>query len=464
MHIGKAIAGNVLAGSLGRIINALTPLLLVPLMIRTWGLHQYGEWLILTAIPTYMMLSPDFGLMNAVVNQMAKATAEGKRKEAITLYRTSWLILTVMAVCFALIGIAVASWVNWKPFGVTLLSKNAAGIISLSLVQIFLGQQLFLLTGIYRSARRNPRCGLLGSIGYAFYLLVGCTILILKGGPMVFVSANIVARIVFLGVFLFDIRRIMPDFTLSLRGVSVNAIRPYIVPGLGHATMPLVNALQSEGMVLVLGAILGPVSVAVFQTTRTAVNGAKSLSGLFASAVGVEIPALIGEGRMSAVRRLLVLNIQTTIAAVICWLSLLGVFGEPIFHLWLRSRAVYSASLTLLMLISMFPFALGSSFSLILQATNQIHRAVVLLLPAALASLIVSAVSCRLLGVNGAGLGLIVFETLTLLVMCYITSKYTGVQLRATLAAVFSKQSLAMGCDSITSTLRSTGSRLSRTV
>ncbi len=52
MHIGKAIAGNILAGSLGRIINALTPIVLVPLMIRGWSLTGYGEWLILTAVPT----------------------------------------------------------------------------------------------------------------------------------------------------------------------------------------------------------------------------------------------------------------------------------------------------------------------------------------------------------------------------------------------------------------------------
>jgi len=183
MHIGKAIAGNLLAGSLGRIINSLTPLVLVPFMIRSWGLHLYGEWLILTAIPTYMMLSPDFGLAGAVVNQMAISTMEGKRDEAIRLYRTSWLVLTAMGAIFALVGAAAATRVNWKPLGVTLLSNHAVGILSWSLVQIFLGQQLLLLAGVYRSARQNPRCGLLSSFGYALNLSVGIAILVLRGDP-----------------------------------------------------------------------------------------------------------------------------------------------------------------------------------------------------------------------------------------------------------------------------------------
>jgi O-antigen/teichoic acid export membrane protein len=449
MHIGKAIAGNLLAGSLGRIINALTPLVLVPFMIRSWGLHQYGEWLILTAIPTYMMLSPDFGLSSAVVNQMAISITQGKRSEAISLYRTSWLFLTVMAACFVLIGITVAHWIIWKPLGVTMLSNHAAEIISWSLVQVFLGFQLYLLSGIYRGVRQNPRNGLLNSLGYGFYLLVGCTTLALKANPLGFLIAYAAARAAFLVFMLLDARRIGPEFTLGFKGVSLGAIRPYIVPGLGHATMPLVNALQNEGTVLVLGAILGPVSVAVFQTTRTAVNGAKSLTGLTASAVMQEIPALVGEGRMDTIRRLLVMNTQASLAAALGWLLLLAVFGKPIFHLWLRSDAVYSESLVLLMLASIFPFVIASSFGIVLLATNQIHRVVLFLVPTALVSLAVTALGGFFFGISGAATGLLAFETLSLVVICYFAAKRTGMQVRSTLAAVFSFGSLGSTYNSV---------------
>jgi O-antigen/teichoic acid export membrane protein len=220
--------------------------------------------------------------------------------------------------------------------------------------------------------------------------------------------------------------------------------------------MPLVNALQNEGMVLVLGAILGPVSVAVFQTTRTAVNGAKSLSGLVATAVGVEIPALVGEGRMNSVRRLLVMNTQTALMAAFGWLILMGLFGEPIFHLWLRSRSVYSASLILLMLASMFPFAIANSFTLVLLATNKIHRAVLWLLPAALVSLAATAIGALLLGLNGAALGLLSFETLSVVVVCSVAAKYTQVGVGEILVAVASRQSLGTAYKSALSVLRFT--------
>lgn len=75
MHISNVIVGNLLTSLFGRIIGAFGPILLVPLMIRAWGLDVYGEWFILTAIPAYIMLAPDFGLAGAVVNRMAYLTA-----------------------------------------------------------------------------------------------------------------------------------------------------------------------------------------------------------------------------------------------------------------------------------------------------------------------------------------------------------------------------------------------------
>jgi O-antigen/teichoic acid export membrane protein len=453
MHIGKTIAANILTGSIGRVINALTPLLLVPLLIRSWGLHQYGEWLILTAVPTYIMLSPDFGLAGAVINQMAIVTASNMRDEAIRLYRTSWLILTVLSLVFSFAGLCAGILVSWGPLGVTELSEAAAVIISASCFQIFLGQQVLLITGVYRSAGMNPRCGLIGSIGGAMYFTAAIATLALKGSPLQFVAVTTVARILFLAIMLFDARRIMPDFTLGIKGVSFRVVKPYIIPGLGHATMPLVNSLQNEGMLLVLGVILGPVSVAVFQTTRTAVNGAKSLMGLFATAVAVEIPTLVGARRIDSVRQLLVMNTQVALIISFGWILLIGLSGEPIFGIWLHNRAVYSAPLALIILVSLLPFSVANSFTVMLLATNMIHEAVVWLLPAGVLSLAVTAVGARFLGLSGAAIGLVIFETLSFIVICSVTARHAEVDVRHTLTETVSRRSISTSYRSALSAL-----------
>lgn len=455
MNLGKAVAGNVFAGALGRVITALVPLVLVPLMIGAWGLRGYGEWLILTAIPTYVMLSPDLGLAGAVVNQMAISTSQGDRRGAICLYRTSWLCLTVMGLFFAIAGGLVGHWVNWNHVGVSRLAPQAAIIIALACIPIFLEQQVCLIFGVYRSGRQNPRSQLVWSVGAAFYLIVGVATLMLKGSPIEYLVTNIAARALYLGVFLIDARKIMPDFTLGFSGVSLRAVRPYIVPGLGHAGMPLVYALQREGMLLVLGAILGPASVAIFQTTRTAVNGAKSLLGATSNAVLFEIPALVGEDRMSAVRRLLALNAQCALLTVLFWSLMLGIFGGSIFHLWLQQTGIFSESLTLIMLASVLSFALGNSFFVILLATNKIQYAVVLLIPGAALSLGIAAAGGLLYGLNGAAMGMVSFETIGLVVFSFATMRYTPISVLGTMREAMSKRPISIAYHSALSVLRS---------
>jgi O-antigen/teichoic acid export membrane protein len=359
-------------------------------------------------------------------------------------------------VFFVLVGFLVGIYMNWRTLGVTKLSGKAAGIVSISCVQIFLGQQMLLIAGVYRSARQNPRCGLLGSIGSAFFLITAIGSLAVSRDPLQFAIVNAGSRAIFLFVMLLDARKILPEFTLSISGVRLRAVQPYIIPGFGHAAMPLINALQNEGMILVLAVFLGPASVAIFQTTRTAVNGAKSAMGLAATAVMVEIPFLIGDRRMDSIRQLLIMNTQVALVAAIGWLVVLGVFGQFIFRIWLHNRTVYSPSLTLILLASIFPFAIANTYTVVLLATNKIHRAVALILPAALISLAVTAAGAYLFGLNGAATGVVTFETLSLLAVCAVTAKHTGIRVRETLIEAASRQSITANYRSALSVLRLT--------
>ncbi len=420
---------------------------MVPLMIRSWGAHLYGEWIILTAIPAYLMLSPDFGLGGAAVNQMALATAKGDRAEAVRLYRSSWAVLTILGIVFVLAGSAVGAWVRWTPFGITELSNRSAEIIGLSCLQIFVLQLQNLLGGIYRSARRNPRCGLLWSLGSTLTLVSAIASLLLNADPTRYLIAVTASRIATVCIMLIDAQRIMPDFTLGLRGISFRAIRPYIVPGFGHAGLPLVNALQNEGMVLVLGALVGPLGVTIYQTTRTVVNGAKSLISIIATAIYVEIPTLVGEGRLNSVRSLLAMTIQTGFLAALSWLLLMAFGGRAIFHLWLHDRVPYSESLFLLMLTSILPFAFSYPFNIFLQATNTVHRAITPLVLGGMLSVATAAAGTYLMGLIGAALGLLTFEVCTLTVVCWTVARHTQLSVKRTMAGSLSPASLLTAYD-----------------
>jgi len=411
MEIKRAIASNIGTNSLGRILTGLKPLILVPFMIHQWGLELYGEWLILTAIPTYIMLSPDFGLAGAVVNRMPYLMSQGKEKEAICIYRSSFTVLLVTSVVFVGVGIVASRWINWDWFKVTdLQSGISADIIIWFCVQILIAQQGFLLSGIYRCARRNPRYGLLQSIGQAFYLTVGLMVLWLNGNPLEYAVALAFAYALFFIVIFVDSRIIMPNFTLSIQGVSLKYVKPYMVPGLGHAGMPLVHALQNEGVLVVLGMILGPTNVGIFQTARTLSNGVKSLVGMLSSAIMIELPALLGEGRITTVESLLVRNTQVGVLLTFVLIFVVSLSGNFVYHLWLGPQVSYHPMLVLLLFVSLLPFVIGQSFLILLQASNQIHLAILPLIAIAISSICCVGLGGRLAGISGSGLGIIVWE------------------------------------------------------
>lgn len=423
MQISRTIVGNLSAGFLGRIISALTPILLVPFMIRAWGLDVYGEWLILTAIPAYIMLAPDFGLAGAVVNRMSYLTAGGNEQEAVYIYRSSFVALIIAAGGFVGIGWLIASWVDWSRVGVySIGTTGATWIIGLSCIQILIAQQSFLLSGLYLSARRNPRLGLLQSISQLVVLVVSLVVLWFDSNPSQFVFARMMTYVLFFLVLFKDSRKIMPRFTLSIHGVSFKLLRPYIVPGFGFAGMPLLHALQNQGMLIVIGSVLGPASVGIFQTARVLSNGVKSVLGLLASSIMVELPALLGEGRKKLVECLLVHNSQIGSLLVIIAITIMTIKGEIIYRVWLGDQVPYPSVIVLLLLVSLLPYIMGQSFTILLLANNQIHRAILPFIVVAVGSIGSVAFGAYLVGLAGAALGVFVLECGTAIIVSVIVS------------------------------------------
>src|SRR5690606_27902853 len=57
--------------------------------------------------------------------------------------------------------------------------------------------------------------------------------------------------------------------SFGIAGMRLAELRRLIKPAVGNMAIPLAQALNVQGMVLVVGAMLGPLAVVVFSTLRT---------------------------------------------------------------------------------------------------------------------------------------------------------------------------------------------------
>lgn len=441
------ILANFIAGSFGKIVGVFGPIIIVPLMFRTWGQGLYGEWLILTAIPAYIMLTPDLGLSSAIVNEIAFLIAQDRKQLALDLYSTSTVILLSTGVVFIIFGIYVSQFMDWRHLGVNKMNnEEITRIMIWCCTQIFIAQQVFLLSGLYKAVRKNPRYAFMQTIYSSVSLSISFFLLTNHVSPSFYAASLAGTQAIFWAVLLIDTRRIAPLFTLETKSITLRLIKPYIIPGLGHAGMPFIHAVQNQGVLLILGAVLGAPSVSVFQTLRVISNGIKSLLGVISSAIIAELPRLLGDGNILLIQRLLVRNTQIALVISMSVFIVFFVSGEFIYSEWIGNAINFSNKLLLLLIISIFPFSIGSSFNLILLSSNLIHLTVVPLIIMTCFSIGMVALSSIYFGFVGVGLSILFWEITTAVLLVYMASRKTQLNGYAFFVEIFNIKSLMCDC------------------
>ena len=88
MKVKKALFSNLLAGGWTKISIVLVRLVQVPLILLALGVEDYGRWLVLSSISTWLNLA-NIGFGDVAANEMPMAIAAGdfdKAKERYTYY------------------------------------------------------------------------------------------------------------------------------------------------------------------------------------------------------------------------------------------------------------------------------------------------------------------------------------------------------------------------------------------
>src|ERR1700720_275311 len=81
------------ATALGPVVTAIIQLGSIPVLLHVWGAPKYGDWLLLSAIPSYLTLS-DLGFGNASGSDMPMRVAANDREGALETFQSSWVLVT----------------------------------------------------------------------------------------------------------------------------------------------------------------------------------------------------------------------------------------------------------------------------------------------------------------------------------------------------------------------------------
>src|SRR5882762_4606042 len=137
--IAGTVRGRLIRGfgatALGPVVTAIVQIVGVPLFLHVWGAKLYGEWLIISAIPTYLALS-DVGFATAACNDMTMRVAAGDRDGALETYQSTRVLMSITSLLagITLLGIVwllpLTRWLNLSSMAIS-ESRIALSLLSI---------------------------------------------------------------------------------------------------------------------------------------------------------------------------------------------------------------------------------------------------------------------------------------------------------------------------------------------
>jgi O-antigen/teichoic acid export membrane protein len=338
---------------LGQAVISLTPLLLVPLFLRAWGPNTYGRWLSLTALVSYLSLL-DLGgqtfIGNLVAMDFAKGDSEGMRAK---LSEGLSLFLAIAMAAFAAILMSAAFLPSLGLLGKRIvLQSNDWAILLLMSGAVLLGIPGGIYAVAYRSVGLFSRGTAIGTYSRLGGFICGATALLFAFGPVVYASLYAACGVVTTVIVVLDAsHRITACRSLRISLTAARAGLSHLTGSLLFWLMTVANAVNQQGVILVLAALSGPTAVVTFVTHRMIAGGLGYVPNIFQGPALPEMTFLFARKNMEGLAQLTRVTLKT-IVLVSSLLGLLAWLVVPVvYRTWTSHRVALDMRLLALLLV-----------------------------------------------------------------------------------------------------------------
>ena len=404
---------GLISNWISKLASSVILLVQVPFFLHFWSVPVFGDWLIVSAIPSYLGFS-NIGFGNAAGNDMTMSEAVEDRQKSLSVFQSCWWLI-VAAMCA--VGLLVAVLVFFIPVAKllnvkTITDSDARWIVCYLGFAVLLGQLEQLLQSAYRCVGRYPYGSFIKS---CLSLAAFASMLVPVGmgfGPrttaMVFAAAN-VAGTIFLGIL---VRRDIPWIRFGWQHASFAEIKRLAPAAVAFMGFPIGNAINMQGTMQAVSYALGPVAVVVFSTARTVSRVALQMVQMINSTFEPEFTRSFAQNNPALIRSLhrracqMALIISGTIV-------LLMMAGGPFFlNHWTRGKVPPSHELLAILLAVVIFYSTWSTSSGVMYATNQHQKLAAVYLGATAITVLVTFAAARFYGLFGAAASLLISEFL----------------------------------------------------
>jgi O-antigen/teichoic acid export membrane protein len=411
----KRLVRGIGANFLGQLIYAASRILLAPLFLMAWGASLYGEWLVLSSMSAYLFAFTDLGGQLYIVNRLTQAYARKDVPLFCRLLHTGLaMFLVIPSAVFGLFLAAITLFPPASLLKITITSQPVVfWVLALLAFQFVFGLPQGILLGVYRAVGLLPRGVMLGNLMQLLAIIFVASGLWLKVGMIAIAVLQILPFLIIALIALWDLNRRFPQFhLLSLKEAEFSFGLTFIKPSMHFLMIQVSQAFTIQGMVLIVGMILGPVQVVVFSTIRTLVNLIRSFFEQVSHAAWPEMTRLDSQQNPEKFLALFRGILRSTLMATVVFAMVFHFYGSTIYSVWLHKKVAYNQFIMDLLLVYMAQFIFWLTCSHPLLATNQHQTLSKILVVSATLKLVLAYAGGRHFGLPGVVLGMIAGDAL----------------------------------------------------
>jgi len=406
----KRLFQGIGANFLGQLINLAARILLVPLFLLAWGANRYGEWLLLSSLVAYLSLT-EMGAPLYIVNRLTQAYAQRDNDQFRRILHTGLALFLIIPLAVFILFVAgmslfnPAAWLNITQTGREVVML----VLAILAFQFVISLPQSILLRVYFAVEMLPRGVMLINLMLLISLILVAGGLWLGWGMAAIAVLQVVPYGLIAFIALRDLNRRFPQFNLlSLREANFAFGLSFIKPSLHFFFIQLSQMFSLQGIVLVVGLVLGPFQVVVFSTLRTIVNLIRSFFEQVSHAAWPEMTRLDAQQDMEKFLALFRVILRSTLVAAILFITVFHFFGGFIYHFWLRKTVPFDQPVMDLFLLYMGQFIFWLTCSYPLLATNRHHTLAKMLVVSSLLTVALAYGGGRRLGLPGIVLGMII--------------------------------------------------------
>lgn len=370
----RRIGLTVAATGLGRIVSVGYNFFLVPILLSSWGIQVYGEWIVLSALASMATLS-NVGFIQASLSEMILRISAGEQEEARRVLSTTIVGLVALVIVVFGLGVVILNMADpqWLFAAKAIPVSDARVVVELSLAGVLLSFFPGALSAPISAARGAGITQAVMTIAKLGELVSIVVIALFHGGPVAVTAMPVLSAVLTSIAFVALIRHLVPWLTISVFQFRRETFRRLLHPSLGQFLLyASTNIVAIQLPRIVLGHLGGAAVVAVYSVAVTYTRAAKMLTGVLAQSFQVEITRAYGEAKYALTTKLV-----ETICQIGGWLTALAVcgmliFAGPLFQLWTRGKIPADFALIAILGVATVTSAYNEGFIYLLMGINRV--------------------------------------------------------------------------------------------